>query len=152
MADCFIVRRQNIKYEYGENIFDFQTFKSVLSNVRPPVINGTIKWLENGFTVTDTSGSGAYTNCKSSVKTPSVTVKPNTFYELSYDLSGSVIYNYQSLEYPFDANAYIRYDAQLGRLLFRTPHKNNISVRFDAGKGQSCTYTNIQMREVLNIY
>ena len=54
---CYVVKSggQEQHIEYGKNIFDFNDFKTKLSAFSSPVFNGTIVWLDNGFTLNATS-------------------------------------------------------------------------------------------------
>ena len=57
MAGCYVVKSggKECHIEYGDNIFDFNDFKTKLSAFPNPVYNGTIIWLDNGFTLNATS-------------------------------------------------------------------------------------------------
>ena len=52
MADCFLTRQGGNNTKYGENIFDFNAFRTKLSALPQPVVNGTVTWLDNGFKLT----------------------------------------------------------------------------------------------------
>ena len=158
MADCFLTKRgQSKNIEYGENIFDFENFKSVLSSIESAgyqaVINGTIKWIDNGFTITATADD-CYTNVAPSVGTPPlISVEESTFYELSYDVNGDSGKNYVFFDYPINVPRIVLVYNQVDRIIFPTlQDTTKIVLRFGVdNKGNICTFKNIKLRKILNM-
>ena len=149
MVGCYIVRsggqKQHIKY--GDNIFDFNDFKTKLSSFSDPVYHGTIVWLDNGFTLNAT-GEDCYTLWQWS-NVPTIEVKRNTAYELSFDVNGFAGYNYIFFEYPATTNKMIMYSNHQTQTYFCTLYDTTkIVLRFGVEKsGTSCTFTNIKLRQ-----
>lgn len=159
MAECFIYGQSSktsssASFTYGENIFDYAEFKESIGN---NINNGTVEWNDAGFTLI-ASANDCYTQHMSSPKYP---LNSGTTYELSFDASFNndaddkrgrilVVYN-GNTNTMFDRTIY-----QKTRFLFTsftsTSNSEYIQIRFGVRiQGVACTYSNIQLREVLSI-
>ena len=152
MADCFLNRHvQSNPYAYGENLFDFNAFRTKLSALPQPAVNGTVTWLDNGFTLT-ASSDDCYTWFADGTA-PYLEVKRGKLYELSCDANGSSGYNYIFFDYPPTTNQYVHFfnEKSYVRYIFRTlTNTTKITLRFGVqGTGNSCTYSNIKLRQIL---
>ena len=149
MADCFLTRQGGNNTEYGENIFDFNVFRTKLSALSQPVANGNITWLDNGFTLT-ASSADCYTWFGEGTA-PYFDVAPNREYEISCDVSGSAGYIYIFFEYPPTTNQMIYYSNSHTKFTFTTLNSTQkITLRFGVQEmGNSCTYSNIKIRKIL---
>ena len=152
MADCFLMKRGQVQnIEYGENIFELENFKTTLSALSQPVVNGTIEWLDNGFTLNAT-GNDCYTYWQYG-SAPTVDVKANAPYELSFDVNGDTGNNYIFFEYPPSTNIMINYSNHKTKLILRTMSSTKkLTLRFGVqNSGTSCAFTNIRLREILSV-
>ena len=135
--------------EYGENIFDFNAFRTKLSALPQPVMNGEITWLDNGFTLT-ASSADCYTWFADGTA-PYFEVEKNTAYEISCDVSGDTGYIYIFFDYPPVLDPFIYYENTNTKFTFTTlSSTQKITLRFGVqGMGNSCTYSNIKIRKIL---
>lgn len=135
--------------EYGENIFDFNVFRTKLSALSQPVMNGTVTWLDNGFTLT-ASSADCYTWFADGTA-PYFDVEKNTAYEISCDVSGDTGHIYIFFDYPPVGEPFIYYKNTNTKFTFTTlSSTQKITLRFGVqGTGSSCTYSNIKIRQIL---
>ena len=149
MADCFLTRRGGNNTEYGENIFDFNAFRTKLSALPQPVVNGTVTWLDNGFKLT-ASSADCYTWFVDGIA-PYFEVEKNTTYEISCDVSGDTGHIYIFFDYPPVLDPFIYYKNTNTKFTFTTLNSTQkITLRFGVQRtGNSCTYSNIKIRKIL---
>ena len=149
MADCFLTRQGGNNTKYGENIFNFNTFRTELSALSQPVVSGNITWLDNGFTLTALSAD-CYTWFGGGTA-PYFEVEKNTTYEISCNVSGDTGYIYIFFDYPPEGEPLIYYENTNTKFTFATlSSTQKITLRFGAQEtGNSCTYSNIKIRKIL---
>ena len=150
MADCFLMKNggSGTSFTYGENIFDFEKFKTGIISSSVPVYNGTIKWIDNGFILTSTNNN-CYTNDWHGPL--QIDCLPYKYYEISFNCSSDT----NIVHYVFLGKQRITYYYTNNRFLFTTPSldaTNYLIARFGIEtSGESVTFTDIKIREVLSL-
>lgn len=129
------------------NLFDLAAFKAKVTTI----LNGTVTWLTDGMTITASNANEAITYPFSGQSVYTVSVEPNTAYNLSFDCTGDTDYiNVVVFKNHVGAGG-IWFRAYYNRFVTGND-TSTLSFRFGTfgGVGKSVTYQNIKLQKADN--